>query len=1065
MNTQNEALEKLRQHSSIIAILEIASLLHDIGKCDNRFPKGKLQDEEVAYDHLSILEEAKVIEKTGLNDLFFYNFATICKEPLTRDIVDERERQKVINEWALEKETIESFVKKHEKTSEEKKTKKENPETKLIALLRISDKKDASDDRNMPIAKQAKKTYLSTVFGKETEIADLDKLREEFYGELSKAWQEYKNQHNTKRFRGRVFFAFKKMEGVLAETRRAANDISLRHHSYATASIMKTLLSGDVLTNFSTKLSSLLPTDNHWNVKLKVLGIGWNANRFLAESQSLSGLIGRKRLITRFKRRLKVLLEYEYPVGNVIYEDQDSLCFLVSDKIDETIRYCLTEKILEAVNQITKGSIMPVVELSEPAAYPNKIITQVIRNLEKKTRVPIQDRIMPRWISCWDKNKVEGNEICAQCGKRPKSKGEEFCEFCMDRIREGAANTIKKALVSPSIYKETAWIDEIADENGNLALIFGSLPLQEWLDGTRLKTTHIKSIQDIKKHKTEKLGYTLSDGTKVESYFDNYFGLLTATTRIEANSLKNNKDTPKMLYPFLNFSPPRESLTDIYGSICNKSDSKDPARILEVLMTKSASPSRLRKIWIETQSFFKNLSNKTADNVRMCIGDYCLRLKFKPKPLSSEGVYLLKSVNSGILEVEKFNPETKLPKSDLFWDGEYAYTTIRLEHYAASGTTKKKSKEALLKEKQEYIIRVVESLTASNETFVTVKDKRNKREKITLTIESYSFEKYIPVRTILTSPNLFVTLVPAELALSIIQKEYLPNYQDCFGKVADRLPLNVGILFFKRKFPLYIAMDVMGRLASNLLSLSSQRRTFKVVECNASKLSLEDDNKEKQKLLHTKDSKWLAKYEWEIDNKLGDNSEDLYYPNFIVTTDTPDIKKKETYFELGNIGSILNIKDIEASMSLQIYPSLFDFHFLGATDERFHLFSDNKKRRHPLLGAFGMRPYLLKDIEKMNELWNIISPEKGKLATSQIKKLEYACITKIEDWFQTGQDLTTNPAFDETYRKFVNSSITNICNRLSPDERNKLAEAIFSGMFFDVVELFLILKSYNKEVE
>ncbi len=271
-------------------------------------------------------------------------------------------------------------------------------------------------------------------------------------------------------------------------------------------------------------------------------------------------------------------------------------------------------------------------------------------------------------------------------------------------------------------------------------------------------------------------------------------------------------------------------------------------------------------------------------------------------------------------------------------------------------------------------------------------------------------------------------------------------------------------MFFKKKFPLYIAMDVVGRLVDNFLSLSSEHRVFKVVDRNASELVLEEDNEEKQKLLYT-ENKWLVKYKWGIDDKLGDNTEDLYYPNFIVAADTPDIKKKETYFELSNLGSTLNIKDIKAGMSLQIYPSLFDFHFLGATGERFHLFSDNKKRRHPLLGAFGMRFYLLKDIEKMNEIWKIISPKKGKLTIAQIKKIEYACITKIEDWFRTGHDLTTNPASDETYKKFVESSITNICNKLSPDERSKLAEAVLSGMFFDVVELFLTLKSYNKAVE
>jgi len=1058
MYTQNcEALEKLKQHRSTIAILEIASLLHDIGKCDNRFPKKQMQDEKDEYDHLSILEyDKKLIEDTKLNDLFFSNnFEEICKErPPNNDIIDK---------WSLKSASIASFIKKHEKTEEEKKTKKENPETKLIALLRISDKKDSSDDRNMPIAKQAQSTYASTVFGKETKISDLDKLREEFYKELSEAWQEYKNQPNTKKFRKRVILAFKKMDNVIAETRRAANDVSLWHHSYATASIMKALLSGDILTDFSTKLEDLIPTDNHRDVKLKILGIGWNANKFLAESQSLSGLIGRKRLIAKFKRRLKVLLEFDCPVGNLIYEDQDSLCFLVSDKIDETILRCLTEKIIETVNQITEGSIIPIVELSKDEPYPNKIMHRVITNLKKKATIPLQDKIMPQWVHNWNRE-ANSDEVCAQCGKRPKSKNEELCKFCIERIREGASNLLKKAIVSPHVYKETVWIDEIADENGNLALIFGSLPLQEWLDGTRLKTTYIRSIQDIKKQAKE-LKYTLSDGTKVEDYFDNYTGILTAITKIDANSLTKNKDTAKILYPFLNFRPPREAVSDIYESICKKADSKNPAKILEVLITKSASPSRLRKIGIETQAFFRNLSDKTPEIVHTGTGDYCLRLKFKPKPLSTEDESFLKSANSGMLEVEKFNSEIKLPKSDLFWDGEYAYTTIRLEHYAPSNVTKEKSKKALLNEKQEHIKQVIEKLATSSKTFVTIKEKKNKQAKIALAIESYSFEKYIPVRTILASPNLFVTLVPAELALSIIQKGYVPKYQECFGKVADRLPLNMGILFFKRKFPLYIAMDVMAKLADNLLSLSSEHHIFKVKDRTATALVLEEDNKAKQQLLCTKEEKWLVKYKWEIDDKLGDNSEDLYYPNFIVATDNPDVKKKETYFELGNFGSILNVKDIKKDMSVKIYPSLFDFHFLGNTSERFHLFSDSKKRQHPILGAFGMRPYLLKDIEKMNELWNIISPEKRKLTTSQIKKLEYACITKIEEWFRSGQKLTTNPAIDETYKKFVDSSIANISKRLSPDERNKLTEAVLSGMFFDVVELFLTLKSYNKEAE
>jgi hypothetical protein len=640
--------------------------------------------------------------------------------------------------------------------------------------------------------------------------------------------------------------------------------------------------------------------------------------------------------------------------------------------------------------------------------------------------------------------------------------------------RKGAEPT-KKPNADTKGYQESVWIDEIADEKGNVALIYSVIPLTEWLNGARLKTLQVKTIRDVGNYPQKSVGMS-KDDTRIEKFFGNYQELVGEIQTFE-ESLKNNntENSRKILCPFLNFWPNKwetwdlqrkeKFLDGIYQGLTHRAESEDPARILEVLMTKSASPSRMRKIWMETQAFFEELSAVTQGAVRSEMGDYCLRLRFKPKFLNADDERLLESINSGILEVEKFNSETKLPKSDLFWDGEYAHTTIRLEHYALSGGSNKKPKGIVLKEKQEYIKRIIEKLAASSGTFVTAKNKKNKEGKIHIAIDSYSFEQYIPTRTILTSPNLFATLVPAELALNLLQNEYLPKYQECFGKVADRLPLNVGILFFKRKFPLYIAMDVMGRLAGNLLSLSSKSRAFKVTKYKSTKLSLEEVNEEKQKLLCTEDS-WLVKYMWAVNDKLGDNSEDLYYPNFIVEVNTPEIRKKESYFELSDVGSTLNIKDIDAGMALKIYPSLFDFHFLGSSGERFHLFLDNEKRSHPLLDSFGMRPYLIKDLEKMNVLWDSINPEKGKLSKSQIKKLEYFCITKIEDWFQTGHELTTNPATDETYKKFVESSVNDICkDKLSSEERKRLVEAILSGMFFDVVELFLTLKSYNREVE
>lgn len=112
------------------------------------------------------------------------------------------------NEWNLNQISIKDFIEKHERTE---------PKTKLIAFMQIADKKDATDDRNMPLLKQDRDTYISSIFGKEKIINDdeLDKARENFYMELSSIWKSYKTQRNMQRFRKEVYDAFDKLKNAL----------------------------------------------------------------------------------------------------------------------------------------------------------------------------------------------------------------------------------------------------------------------------------------------------------------------------------------------------------------------------------------------------------------------------------------------------------------------------------------------------------------------------------------------------------------------------------------------------------------------------------------------------------------------------------------------------------------------------------------------------------------------------------------------------------------------------------------------------------------------------------
>ncbi|MEM3449718.1 MAG: CRISPR-associated protein Csx11 [Nitrososphaerota archaeon] len=1022
--SSDQLFKNLKKYGALITFIELACLLHDLGKCSSKFIQYMLRHRTIEYYHTKVIEEDKdLIENVGLQGFFDQPLMKVFHSSLANQVVQE---------WKLNEVSIKDLIEKHHER---------DPKIKLITFIQIADRKDSADDRIMPLAKQEKETYLCSVFGKEQKLCseDLDNARKSFYEELFNIWKSYETHLDARKLRKEVYDAFDELKCALAETRRAANDITLVDHSYAVASIMKALLAWDILENFAKSL----PTD-HWTVKLRVLGVGWNDNRFYGEAQSLSGVAGRERLVDGVKCCLKDLLEYEIPIGNVIYEDQNSICFLVPEntlKIFDKLR----EQIIKKVDELTDGSVIPVVELSDPSAYPSKVITKTLKRLRERTVTPISASFAPRWTKRWDR--VRHAEVCIQCGKRPRMKDEDVCEFCLKMIRDGVSNVLTRLTVKPGIYNETVWIDEIADENGNVALIYGLIPLEKWLDGTLLKTMFVKTLRDIREKYQKEL-----IRTGIMSYFQNYEGLVRVVQEFE-NSLRNNQidNARKMLQPLVDFElkASKEYLEDVYVGIASRAVPYSPSSVVEVTMTKSPSPSRIRKIWAETGKFFEDLSTVTQSSILSETGNYCLRLKFKPKFSDEDEECLLKSIKYRMLEVEKFSSEMRLPKSDLFWDGDFMYTTIRLEHYVQGKD---------LMDRQERIRSLVEDIMSSGKTLVVVKIKD---KKVSIGIESYDFEGYLPIRTILVSPYLFAVIVPGKLAVNLLYNKYLVKYEECFCKVSNRLPLNIGVVFFKRKFPLYVVLDVMNRFTEAFLKLSSEARTFNVIEKNMGRLLLEEADTDKIKI--SRGDPWLLTYELKVDDKLGDDSPDLYHPSFIVKASASDIKARDTYFELNmeKPEALLNFKDIEPKMSLKLYPSFFDFHFLRSSGERFNLVSSAGKRVHPVLDIFSLRPYFLKDLEKIVELWSIINPKNGKLTMSQVKKLEYMCVTKIEEWFKEGAKLIKNPVDDGIYQRFVEASVKNTCRgRLTSEEEAKLVQSILSGMFFDVVELFITLGSH-----
>ncbi len=119
---------------------------------------------------------------------------------------------------------------------------------------------------------------------------------------------------------------------VLGETRRPTNDVTLWHHAYSTASLFKAAVAECVLRrDFTCRQQD----DGHFDekrmgrVRFRLLGIRWNWAALSSSALQpvvLTGLAeNRRQAIKKLSQRLEV----DYPVGNLVYQDDNGAVFVV----------------------------------------------------------------------------------------------------------------------------------------------------------------------------------------------------------------------------------------------------------------------------------------------------------------------------------------------------------------------------------------------------------------------------------------------------------------------------------------------------------------------------------------------------------------------------------------------------------------------------------------------------------------------------------------------------------------------------------------------------------------
>ena len=187
------------------------------------------------------------------------------------------------------------------------------------------------------------------------------------------------------------------------------------------------------------------------------------------------------------------------------------------------------------------------------------------------------------------------------------------------------------------------------------------------------------------------------------------------------------------------------------------------------------------------------------------------------------------------------------------------------------------------------------------------------------------FRTYRPTLTLLTSPDQFMALTPASAALDLAEK--VKNaYAREFGKVQNRLPIFLGLVFFPRKIPLFAVMDTARRMLGQVDLKKEKEEVWEVSGIQENCVSFANG------------------YSWCVPQKMGDGRPDDWYPYFFVEGDASTCRRAVNLaanqaFELLRQEYknrwLVHVSELSQHPKVIVTPSRFSFLFLEHSAQRF----------------------------------------------------------------------------------------------------------------------------------
>jgi len=495
------------------------------------------------------------------------------------------------------------------------------------------------------------------------------------------------------------------MRRGLADNRRPHNEVSLWDWGYTVATLAKAASAYIYKNGWPANLADL---------PFRTLRITLNRLECYARSDKISDLLGVRRVLDDAFGRIQVLLEEVYALSNCFYHDETGAYYLFADLNyrDEEIA-ALCQEIQahfppDLRPQVHWGERVTAGQLDQDKRLAAKLVAEPHRQALQESPVHADNNLY-LFETEWNEGRPENAEICTVCGVRPvgyprqgtapnverdlapwatqdKAEQRNICRVCLDRRGRRAQEWGEKSL------QGTIWADEVADDNGRLALFVGKLGLEGWLDGALLDTIQVTS------------------GT-----------------------------------------------------------------------TKTPSPARLYRIAETARAFWEAVSESLTPGV---VGQRPFRLALYPNRPPDLGDF-----HAYELEVEGI-------ASSVVWDkpnGRF----LTAENLGSLAQRWQESLDELHERLQGQAFNICESSEFGRPGQPLLQAQIERVETL---------DGYHPIIPLLAEPSICMILVPADKALALA-RAVKREYEARMGRVRDRLPLSLGLIFCQRRTPIRAVLE------------------------------------------------------------------------------------------------------------------------------------------------------------------------------------------------------------------------------------------------------------------